>query len=65
MNSSELDKLFYELLETWYSTELSLAQEFETLTTNFSEEAEEDHAAYKVRYEKIKKELITIGLEQY
>lgn len=63
MNSSDLDKLFYELLETWYSTELSLAQEFETLTTNFSEEAEEDYAEYKVRYEKIKKELIIIGLE--
>lgn len=63
MSSSKLDKLFYELLETWYSTELSLAQEFETLTTNFSEELEEDYAAYKDRYEKIKKELIIIGLE--
>ena len=65
MNPDKLDELFYELLEHWYMTELSLAQEFETFTTNFSEEADEDYNEYKARYEEIKKELTQFGLEQH
>ena len=46
---NDLDDLFYELLELWYSTELSLSLEFETYTTNYLK--------FKKRYEDIKKEI--------
>lgn len=58
MVSEDLDKLFHELLEQWHCAELSLAREFETLTTNFDEEIEEDYLEYKNRYEEIKKRAI-------
>ena len=46
---NDLDDLFYELLELWYNTELSLSLEFETYTTNYLK--------FKKRYEKVKKEI--------
>ncbi|MFE2774585.1 hypothetical protein [Aerococcus urinaeequi] len=64
MKSKELEELFFELLDRWYSTENDLNQEFETFNTNYTEETDKDYFEYKQRFEKIKKELITIGLEQ-
>ena len=46
---NDLDDLFYELLELWYSTELSFTLEFETYSTNYLK--------FKKRYEDIKKEI--------
>lgn len=65
MKSKELEELFFELLDRWYSTENDLNQEFETFNTNYTEETDKDYFEYKQRFEKVKKELITIGLEQY
>ncbi|PNL90832.1 hypothetical protein [Aerococcus viridans] len=63
MKSKELEELFFELLDRWYCTENAINQEFETFNTNYTEETDKDYFEYKQRFENIKKELITIGLE--
>lgn len=55
MENNGLEELFFELLERWYSTELHLAQDWDTFDMDYTKLAEEDYKDYMRKYKELKK----------